>query len=393
MQPALPTKSAERPRRTPKIELRWGRVVLLLMGMSCLVTGIWGGLLRVPVSLPLPVEHANWISFHGPLMICGFLGTLISLERAVGLRSLWTYLAPLLTAVSAVAIAVGVLALWPRWSMVAGSGLFVVVSIRILFIQTNLSNTVMALGAVAWTTGNLLWKFGFEIPQIVLWWLAFPLLTIVGERIELTRFQKPSPMSKPWLTAALSLLGAGLALGWNSSRGGAVLAGLALLALVTWLFRFDLAWRTIRHPGLPRFMAVCLLSGYVWLTLTALLVAMKWPQSAGVIYDAALHAFFVGFVFAMIFGHAPVIFPAVLGLPVYFRWTAYVPLAVLHGSVALRLTGDLANVSAIRSWGAWGNAAAVGLFLLNTLASILLPPVQKQEMTPNLMPTKSELKI
>ena len=335
-----------------KTEHRLGRVALLLLGMSCLITGIWGGLLRVPVALPLPVRHANWISFHGPLMVCGFLGTLISLERTVGLRSLWTYLVPLLAGISAAALAAGVLAPWPRWTLAAGSALFVVVSARILFIQPNLSNTVMGLGAVAWTTGNLLWKFGFEIPQVVLWWLTFLLLTIVGERIELTRFQKPSPVSKPWLTTALGLLGVGLALVWKSPRIGALLTGIALLALATWLFRFDLAWRTIRHPGLPRFMAVCLLSGYVWLTLTALLVAMKWSQSVGVIYDATLHAFFVGFVFAMIFGHAPVIFPAVLGLPVQFRSTSYVPLAVLHVSLVLRLLGDLANLPALRTWGA-----------------------------------------
>lgn len=150
--------------------------------------------------------------------------------------------------------------------------------------------------------------------------------------------------------------------------------GLALLAVAAWLTRFDLAWRTIRHPGLPRFMAVCLLSGYGWLTLSALLLLIRWPQSSGFVYDATLHAFFVGFVFAMIFGHAPVIFPAVLGLPARFRWTSYVPLAVLHVSLLLRLLGDLASLPALRLWGTTGNAAAVGLFLLNMLSGFSFPP-------------------
>lgn len=356
---------------------RLWRAALLVLGMSCLITGIWGGLLRVPVTLPLPVSHANWISFHGPLMVCGFLGTVISLERAVGLRALWTYLVPMLTGAGAVAVATGVLAPWPRWMLTAGSALFVVVSARILFIQPNLSNSVMGLGAAAWTVGNALWARGHDIPPVVLWWLAFLLLTIVGERIELTRFQKPSPVSKPWLLAALSLLGAGLVLGGFFPRAGAGLTGLALLAIASWLLRFDLAWRTIRHPGLPRFMAICLLSGYVWLTLTALLIVLKWPQNSGVVYDATLHSFFVGFVFAMIFGHAPVIFPAVLGLPVQFRWTAYVPLAVLHGSLLLRLPGDLAGLPSLRMWGSVGNAAAVGLFLLNMVLGFLLPAKRK----------------
>lgn len=264
-----------------KARHRLGRAALLVLGMGSLVTGIWDGLLRVPVTLPLPVDHANWISFHGPLMVCGFLGTLISLERAVGLRALWTYGVPLLIGVSAVAIAAGVLQPWPRWTLTAGSALFVVVSARVLVIQPNLSNTVMGLGALTWAGGNLLWARGHEIPQVVFWWLTFLLLTIVGERIELTRFQRPHRWSRPWLLAALGLLGAGLATGRAAPRAGGVLIDVALLALAAWLARFDFAWRTIRHPGLPRFMAICLLSGYAWLLVTAALVGWKWPQSTG----------------------------------------------------------------------------------------------------------------
>jgi hypothetical protein len=151
-----------------------------------------------------------------------------------------------------------------------------------------------------------------------------------------------------------------------------VLVGAAVVALAAWLMRFDLAWRTVRHPGLPRFMAVCLLGGYGWLLAAGVLIGWQWPQSSGLRYDAALHAFFMGFVFAMIFGHAPVIFPSVLGLPVRFLPTAYVPLALLHASLLLRLGGDALNWPGGRSWGAAGNALAIGLFLLNTVSSLVL---------------------
>jgi|CZKM01.1.fsa_nt_gi hypothetical protein len=50
-------------------------MALPVLGISSLVAGNWGGLLWLPMMLPLPVDHANWISFHGPLMLCGFLGT------------------------------------------------------------------------------------------------------------------------------------------------------------------------------------------------------------------------------------------------------------------------------------------------------------------------------
>lgn len=349
------------------------RVALLLGGMACLVTGVWGGLLRVPVGgVPLPVEHANWISFHGPLMVCGFLGTLISLERAVGLRRWWTFLAPLLAAAGGVAVAAGMLGRGPRWTLAMASGVFVGVAWRILKLQPAQSNGVMALGAVCWLTGNVLWALDLEVPQVVLWWASFLLLTIVGERIELTRFQKPHPAAWPWLWSALALLGAGLITGHGAARWGGVLVALALVGLAAWLGRFDLAWRTVRHPGLPRFMAICLLSGYGWLLAAGGLIGTRWPQTTGIWYDAALHAFFVGFVFAMIFGHAPVIFPSVLGLPVRFLPTAYGPLVVLHAALLLRLVSDGLNWPAGRAWGAGGNALAIGLFLLNTVVSLIL---------------------
>lgn len=353
------------PRRTP-------RLALLVCGIGSLLTGIWGGLLRLPMALPLPVEHANWITFHGPLMVGGFLGTVIGLERAVGLRAGWAFAAPLLTGGGAVALMTGILGPGPRWAMVGGSAVFLLVSLRIVSIQRSLSNAVMALGTGAWVGGNLLWVSGQEIPQVVLWWVAFVLLIILGERMELTRFQRPSAGARPWMGGAVGILGVGLGASLMNPRLGGVLVGTSLLGLATWLGRYDLARRTIRQAGLPRFMAVCLLSGYAWLAFAGLIFVSRWPQTTGTVYDAALHGFFVGFVFAMILGHAPVIFPAVLGVPVYFLRTGYVPLAVLHASLILRVIGDLDPWAAGRAWGAAGNGIAVGLFLINTVASIVL---------------------
>ena len=43
----------------------------------------------------------------------------------------------------------------------------------------------------------------------------------------------------------------------------------------------------------------------------------------------------------MIFGHAPIILPAVTGLRVRYSAVAYVPLALLHFSLLLRIAADL----------------------------------------------------
>jgi hypothetical protein len=66
---------------------------------------------------------------------------------------------------------------------------------------------------------------------------------------------------------------------------------------------------------------------------SACLLAWFWPQAAGFRYDAILHALFVGFAFSMVFGHVPVIFPAVLGLPIRFGPASYAPVIVLLSSL------------------------------------------------------------
>jgi hypothetical protein len=113
-------------------------------------------------------------------------------------------------------------------------------------------------------------------------------------------------------------------------------------------------------------MAVCLLGGYVWLAVGG----AAWAAAAlgGPCRDAALHAIGVGFVLSMMFGHAPVILPAVARLKLQFGRAFYVPLAMLHASLLLRL-GPGSFDPAWRTWGSAGNALAIGLFAATVLAA------------------------
>jgi uncharacterized protein DUF1722 len=70
------------------------RVPLMAIGMLSMACGAWLGLVRLGWNLPLPFP--DQLIAHGPLMVCGFLGTLISLERAIALGSRWGYAAPAL---------------------------------------------------------------------------------------------------------------------------------------------------------------------------------------------------------------------------------------------------------------------------------------------------------
>ncbi len=343
------------------------------MGMASLVAGVWGGLVRLPLNLPLPGGNANWLSFHGPLMVCGFLGTVIGLERAVGLKGWWTYTAPLLTGMGSTLVMAGKMGRLPVTLITTGSLLFWCVTLWVVRLQKVTFTVVMSGGALAWAVGNILWRAGSPFNRVVPWWIAFLALTIVGERLDLSRFQKPSRWSSPLLYGALGLFIGGVVLASIAQVPGERLTGLGLLALAVWLGRFDIARRTIRQPGLPRFMATCLLAGYGWLALSGVLMLAFSPLESGLRYDAVLHSFFLGFVFSMIFGHAPVIFPAVLSLQPSFRAASYSHVVLLHLALLVRVGAGAIKWAPGRQWGAIATALAVGLFLLNTIASLLVP--------------------
>jgi hypothetical protein len=226
---------------------------------------------------------------------------------------------------------------------------------------------VMGIGAVTWLVGNLLWMSGWLVAQIVLWWAAFLILTIAGERLELGRVLRLPVLVKTFFVGAIGLLLVGMLASLLWRDPGMRLFSLGILALAAWFFRYDIARRTIRNTGLSQYIATCLLAGYAWLAIGGLLGLVYGGIAAGPRYDAFLHAIFLGFVFSMIFGHAPVIFPAIIGRPYRFHPMLYANLALLYISLLLRVIGDLAMLPALRLWGGLFNGIALLLFLVSTL--------------------------
>jgi hypothetical protein len=120
-------------------------------------------------------------------------------------------------------------------------------------------------------------------------------------------------------------------------------------------------------------MAVCLLLGYGWLLVAGGIWLVGGPVTSGAAYDAVLHSVFLGFVMSMIMAHAPVILPAVLRKPLPYRWFLYLPVALLHISLAVRLLGGDAwgNVDALH-WGGALNVIAVLLFAVLAVSSAVM---------------------
>ena len=287
---------------------RAGRVLLLILAVTGLLLGMWAGLIRLGWGA-LPPLRPLLPALHGPLMAGGFLGVLIGLERAVGTGQRWAYAGPALVALGTGAALAGAPGGIGPLLMIAGSLVVTLVLAGLVRLQPALFTATMAIGGLAWVIGNVLWWLGWPVPVAALWWMGFLVLTIAGERLELSRMLKLSAWSWRAFVGATVLLLAGLLVSVAAYAVGMAICGAALLLLALWLLRYDIARRRIKAGGQARFTALALLSGYVWLGIGALLLIRHAGVTAGPYYDAALHSIFLGFVFAMIFAHAPIVFP------------------------------------------------------------------------------------
>lgn len=346
------------------------RFTLIFLAGASLLLGLWAGLVRLGWILPVPAEQLALV--HGPLMVVGFLATLIGLERAVALGRAWPYGIPVLTGLSALLALIGVpFQLSAALASMAGvllMGVFVA-----LYRQYPSEHfIVMALSALALLVGNILWWKGSAIFFLVPWWVAFLVLMIAGERLELSRVRRPSATIRAIFHLSVAVVLLGLTYGFFDFYYGIRCAGIGLLAVALWLLRYDLTWHSAQQAGLPRYMAICLIAGYFWLAASGLLWFLFAEFfSAGPRYDAMLHSIFLGFVVSMIFAHAPIILPTITGLSLPFRKIFYLHAGLLHASLLLRVIGDLCLWLSLQQWGGLLNVLSVLFFLFNNVRAVI----------------------
>jgi hypothetical protein len=240
-----------------------------LAAILIMLAAIWAGWVRL--GWRWPAIQVTLPGVHGPLMIGGFLGTLIGLERAVAVKRWWAYLAPVLSALGGFALIVGLPAVHPPLAallLTLGSAGLVFVFYHIVRIQRSWPHLIMALGAGCWLVGNLLWMGGMPIYRLAMWWAAFLILTICAERLELGRLVRLTRSQENWFFGGVAVLLLGLvaALGWMNN--GTRLIGISLIWLSLWLWKFaDLSiWQNGRLWG-------GLLNGFAILVFFALLLA------------------------------------------------------------------------------------------------------------------------
>jgi hypothetical protein len=353
----------------PQVTRLFAAGLLVCVALS-LMSGIAGGLLRVGVIVPGAAEAA-WLPraalAHAALMIGGFLGTVIGIERATAAKQRLAWIAPAASGLAGACLLMGAEPI-ARGLLVLAAAVFTGVNVALLQRQWASHTVLLVAAALSWAIGNILFALDVGVSAVPAWWFAFLIMTIAAERLEMTRLMRRRPAAQPALFLVLSalVLGAGLSAVWP--RAGGVLFGAALVSLAGWLLAFDIARRTVRADGLSRYMAVCLLGGYAWLALGGL----AWAATAvgAPARDAALHALGLGFIISMIMGHAPVILPAIARVKLQFGGFFYLPLAVLHASLLLRLVGGWPRLD-WRAQGAVLNAAAIALFALTVVGAAI----------------------
>jgi len=343
---------------------------LLVLAALMLLTGIAGGLYRLG-AMPSAIAGTDWLGrvalAHAALMIGAFLGTVIGIERAVAVKLRSAWLAPIASALGGACLLLGPVHAG-AWLGVAAAALFAAVNVVVMRRQPAVHTALLWLASVAWLAGNLLFATGAGSEAVLPWWFGFLVVTIAAERVEMTRLMRRRPAAHPLLFGVLALMFAGAAASSFAPHLGGLLYGVALAALACWFLLFDIARRTVATKGLPRYMAVCLLAGYLWLAIGGIgwsLTALGAP-----LRDTALHALGLGFVFSMMMAHAPVILPAVARIKIEFGRFFYVPLGALHASLLLRLAGGWFDAS-LRSMGAVLNAASIGLFAVTLVGAAI----------------------
>jgi hypothetical protein len=314
------------------------------------------------------------VAEHGALMTGSFFGTLIAVERAVALRQWWTYVPAWLCGMSLLALLAGMVSAAFFLLAVGGCGMMGVFG-WLLHRYRSFPFALMAIGAALFAATWIARALGAEYRRVLPLLMGFFVLIIVAERLELTRFLGLERQALRWLLGLIGIVLLGIGMELFAERWQ--IFGIALGSIGGWLLRYDAALWAVRQrsaSALHRYTASMLAVGYGWLLVTMGLTVFG---QGGFWYDATVHAFFVGFVFALVFAHGVMIAPAVLGRAGYaFTPFLWVPCGLAHGGLLLRLLGDVLGTP-LRLWGSW--LIGVGILVYGLLVvrqALQLPRAQ-----------------
>lgn len=311
----------------------------------------------------------NIYSLHPILMVFGFLACIVMAERVSGISvipELKNSSAPLLMVPF---IAIGIvfeligytvgptfLAYLGAASLFAGCLDFIIVLFTLAG-KTGLKLPFhfMIVSAISLASAAVL--SGLYLPAgnsgFIMLLLSFPLIFILGERVELTRFTASTSATARFRfgfalsCGAVALFAVSSALNsfFEAQTIAALVGSLFLLATLFLVLmaenqNFKLLSRS-REP-LQRYVISHTRVAYIW-GITGLILAVVYlADSTRVdLYDPFIHSIAVGFIGTMLLAHGPVILPSVTGKKLDARKISLLPLVFLTVGNIIRVAGDL----------------------------------------------------
>lgn len=334
------------------------RMVLLISAGLAALLGLVAALIRA--DLIHPSDRVPLADLHGGLMVYGFLGAAIGLERAVAYRSggskkpSWGFLAPALGLLGSLlcllSLTVSSRAAAPAWGRVELFGgipwtlsmlILTAMYLAIWHRQPSAEVLIQVLGSLVGLVGAFGWVAGLDASVLAPTWLFFLVLTIVGERVELARAVFSDIRLESGILGLSLLTVLVLPVQAMAPSVGYPLLGLSLSLLLLVMASHDVAKGTFRHGGLPGFMGTCMLSAYAW-GLLASLIWMAAPVDSGTYWgDMALHALAVGFIMTMVIAHVCMIVPSVIRRPLPFHPLLWGAWALMQVGLLIRLFGAI----------------------------------------------------
>ncbi|WP_425391127.1 hypothetical protein [Ekhidna sp.] len=311
-----------------------------------LILGLFTGLSRFGlIHFPLSFHH-------GVLMLNGFAGGVITVERLLSKPNDRWILIGLILLISGLTL----------YLMGFEFGLLLVAAnIAILFlketyvlIEKQSQNGVYQLvGLLSWFIGNLKFYQNGFYPAAVPFFIVFILMLIVGTR--LSKMGKEDVIS---LVLSLALFFS-FWLGFHGYGQAIYGVGLALLGI-------RLAYLEIKN-GSKHLLA--LVVAYCWLLITG--ISSLFSDHILYSYDLVLHALFLGFFFSMIFINAPDALLKKLGLEELKTFPNLWVIFLSIGLIARLIIGDLFQIQLARNIGGILNLLAIILYASSLLFQVI----------------------
>ena len=314
----------------------------------------------------------NIYVLHPILMVFGFLASIVMAERVAGISvipklnksPLPLTMVPLIligVALEVIGYTVGteLLKFVGGAFLLAGSIVFIFVlgklakntGTKLPFYYMIVSGVSLAASAVLSAFYLPLGNFGF-----IMLLLCFPLVFILGERVELTRFTSTASANQRFKIAfGLSCIAVAAFVisslppstgvqAVSSSLGSVLLLGTIAIVLLGEIQNWKLLLKS--NQPLQKYVVSHTKVAYAWGILGVILAAIYSMDSMHIdLYDSFIHSIAVGFIGTMLLAHGPVILPTVTGRKIDMAKISILPLSVLTLGNLIRIAGDIISLA------------------------------------------------